>query len=187
PIFNAALGLAEATAEWQQIATDMGPALAVGAEGLSLLVARTPEEEARAIAVCVHEALEADKSVAIIAPDQTLARRICAELARFSVPLDDAAGTPLIRSRAGRLLRQAVSVLANRLAPVDIMALLRNRHVSLGLGRAKVATASQWLDLGVFRGQRPLPGFAGLHAAAAGDPGGNGLPRREVDAGKARR
>src|SRR5690606_5707258 len=82
-ILNAALGLAEATAEWQQIATDMGPALAAGAEGLSLLVARTPEEEARAIALCVHDALEAGKSVAIIAPDQTPARRICAELARL--------------------------------------------------------------------------------------------------------
>src|SRR5690606_40027276 len=128
PIFNAALGLAEATAEWQQIATDMGPALAVGAEGLSLLVARTPEEEARAIALCVHDALQAEKTVAIIAPDQTLARRICAELARFSIALDDPAGTPLLLSRAGRLVRQAVSVLANRLAPADLMALLRNRH-----------------------------------------------------------
>src|SRR5690606_41847143 len=171
PIFNAALGLAEATAEWQQIATDMGPALAVGAEGLSLLVARTPEEEARAIAVCVHEALEADKSVAIIAPDQTLARRICAELARFSVPLDDAAGTPLIRSPAGRLLRQAVSVLANRLAPAAIMALLRNRHVSLGLGRAEAAPASRWLDLGVIRGQRRRPGIAGFPVQVAGSSG----------------
>lgn len=184
-ILNAALGLAETTARWQTVADAMGPALDEGTRGLSLLVARTPEEEARAIALCVHEALEADKTVAIIAPDQTLARRISAELARFSVPLDDAAGTPLLLSRAGRLVRQAVSVLANRHAPVDIMALLANRHVALGLGRAKVAPASQWLDLGVLRGQRPPPGLAGLRMAVTGNLEGEGRPALRLDAGRA--
>ena len=175
-ILNAALGLPEATAQWQAVAQDLGAELQAGTQGLSLVVARTPEEEARAIAVCVHDALEHGKSVAIIAPDQTLARRICAELARFSVPLDDAAGTPLLLSRAGRLVRQAVSVLANGLNAVDIMALLRNRHVALGLGRGAVAPASEWLDLGILRGQRPLPGFDGLRRAVSDNR--DGITRR---------
>ncbi|WP_417578739.1 double-strand break repair protein AddB [Pelagibacterium sp.] len=186
-ILNAALGLPDATAKWQAIAQGMGPGLTEGTAGLSLMVARTPEEEARAIAVCVHDALSHDKSVAIVAPDQTLARRICAELARFGVPLDDAAGTPLLLSRAGRLVRQAVSVLANGLAAVDLVALLRNRHVALGLGRADVALAGQWLDLGVLRGQRPLPGFAGLRRAIADNL--EGITRRpalRLDQNKAR-
>lgn len=184
-VLNAALGLPQATAQWQEIASSLGPALGEATAGMSLLVARTQEEEARAIAVCVHDALEAGKSVAIIAPDQTLARRICVELARFSVALDDAAGTPLLLSRAGRLVRQAVSVLADELAAVDVMALLRNRHVTLGLGRAEVALASQWLDLGVFRGQRPLPGFEGLRQAVADNLAGNGRPPLRLDAEKA--
>lgn len=183
-ILNAALGLADATAQWQQVATGLGPAMADATGGLALVRARTPEEEARAIAVCVHDALEVGKSVAIISPDQTLARRICAELARFSVALDDAAGTPLLLSRAGRLVRQAVSVISGGLASVDVMALLRNRNVSLGLGRAKVALASQWLDLGVLRGQRPLPGFAGLRDAAAENLAGAGRPALRFDADK---
>src|SRR5690606_38552801 len=108
--------------------------------------------------------------------DQTLARRICSELARFDVQLDDAAGTPLLLSRAGRIVRQAVSVVANGLAAVDIMALLRNRNVSLGLGGARIAMASQWLDLGVLRGQRPLPLYAGLRQAVAENLAGLGRP-----------
>lgn len=184
-ILNAALGLPDATALWQKVATELGPGLDQGSQGLALVVARTPEEEARAIALCVHDALEADKTVAIIAPDQTLARRICAELARFGVALDDPAGTPLLLSRAGRLVRQAVWALANRLTAVEIMALLRNRHVCLGLGRAKVAMAAQWLDLGVFRGQRPLPGFAGFRAAVDDNLNGKGRPASRLDADKA--
>ncbi|HWJ89263.1 MAG TPA: double-strand break repair protein AddB [Pelagibacterium sp.] len=166
-ILNTSLGLPDETARWPLIVEHLGPALDEGTSRLSLIRARTPEEEARAIAVCVHDALDSGQSVAILAPDQTLARRICAELARFSIALDDAAGTPLLLSPAGRLVQQAISVLANGLAAVDVMALLRNRHVALGLGRADVALAAQWLDLGVFRGQRPLPGFDGLRRAVA--------------------
>ncbi|WMT92041.1 double-strand break repair protein AddB [Pelagibacterium sp. H642] len=185
-ILNAALGLPEATAQWQSVAERLGPAIGEAMEGVALVRARTPEEEARAIALCVHDALETGRSVAIISPDQTLARRICAELARFSVPLDDAAGTPLLLSRAGRLVRQAVSAAAGGLAAVDVMALLRNRNVSLGLGRAKVALASQWLDLAVFRSQRPPPGFDGLRLAVSENLGGAGRPALRLDADKAK-
>ncbi|RDE09397.1 double-strand break repair protein AddB [Pelagibacterium lacus] len=166
-MLDAALGLPETTAHWERLTRDLGPDLEQAVAGLSLIRARTPEEEARAIAIAVHEALAATppRAVAIIAPDQTLARRICAELARFDIALDDAAGTPLLRTRVGRLVRQAVSLVANGLAPVDLMALLRDRHVGLGLGRAAVSRAAQWLDLGALRGQRPLPGFAGLRKA----------------------
>ncbi|SDG25695.1 double-strand break repair protein AddB [Pelagibacterium luteolum] len=164
---NAALGLPDATADWARFAADRAKDLSMAANDLSLLRAKTPEEEARAIALCVHDALAKHLSVAIIAPDQTLARRICAELARFDIALDDAAGTPLTRSRAGRLVRQAVTVLANGLDPVDLMALLRNRHVTVGLGRAVVAPAAESLEMGALRGQRPLPGFDGLRRAIA--------------------
>ena len=184
-ILNAALGLPDATAQWQHVATRLGPAMENATAGMALIRARTSEEEARSIAVCVHDALEKGKSVAIISPDQTLARRICAELARFSVALDDAAGTPLLLSRAGRLVRQAISVAASGLSAVDVMALLRNRSVALGLGRADVALAGQWLDLGVFRSQRPLPGFAGLRDAVSENLGGAGRPALRLNAEKA--
>lgn len=165
-ILRQALALAEDTAYWPQAIDGLGPeAMRAGTEGMSLVLARTGEEEARAVALAARHALDAGESVAIVVADQTLARRISAELRRFAVEVDDAAGTPLIRARAGRLTQQVVTLLAGGLKPVDLMALLRNRHVALGLGRAATATAADWLDFGVLRGQRPLPGLAGLRAA----------------------
>ncbi len=159
---NAALALAPETARWGEIAQEID--LADAAEGVSLVRARTPEEEARAIAVAVHEALGRGRTAAVITPDQTLARRVAAELRRAGVEADDAAGTPLGLSRAGRLVRQAVTLVTGRYAPVDLMALLRNRHVELGLGRAFVAPNGEVLDIKVLRGQRPGAGIEGLKA-----------------------
>src|SRR5690606_38385745 len=50
---------------------------------------------------------------------------------------------------------------------------------------AKVAPASQWLDLGALRGQRPLPGYAGLRAAVAGNLAGEGRAALRLDPEKA--
>lgn len=182
-----ALALPGETALWAEAAADLGPALLVeAARGVSILAARTPEEEARAVAILARERLEAGGTVAIVSPDQTLARRIRAELARFSIPVDDAAGTPLALSRAGRLARQAAGLTMGGVSPVDAMALLRDRHVTLGMGRAALAAASGWLDLGVLRGQRPAPGIAGLRAGAIANREGRlAHPALKLDAAQA--
>lgn len=180
-----ALALPDETAGWADAMTP--DEIAAAAEGLSIVVARTPEIEARAIALAARDGLDKGQSVAIISPDQTLARRIGAELARFEVTLDDAAGTPLIQSRAGRLVRQIVTLVCGQVAPVDLIALLHNRHVALGMGRGAVAAATQWLDFGVLRGQRPAPGFAGLRKGATANlAGAISHPALTLDAEKAR-
>src|SRR5690606_22460532 len=61
-------------------------------EGVSVIAARNEDEEARAIALVARAALAAEKSVGIVTPDRNLARRIAAELARFEIFVDDAAG-----------------------------------------------------------------------------------------------
>lgn len=168
---NQALALAQHTAEWSQGVAEID--LAAAAAGVSVVRARTQQEEARAIAIAAHDALANGKTAAIIAPDQTLARRIAAELRRAGIEADDAAGTPLHLSRAGRLARQAVTLITGKYAPVDLMALLRNRHVTLGLGRARIAPAGEALDIKVLRGQRPGAGIEALKAIAhklAADP-----------------
>ncbi|WP_116652261.1 double-strand break repair protein AddB [Pelagibacterium sediminicola] len=162
---RAALVLAPETARWGEIGA--GIDMEAAAEGIALVAARNPEEEARAIAIAVHDALANHRTAAVITPDQTLARRIAAELRRAGINADDAAGTPLHLSRAGRLVRQAVTLVVGRYAPVDLMALLRNRHVELGLGRAHVAPIGETLDLKVLRGQRPGTGISGLKTIVA--------------------
>ena len=170
-LVRTALALAEHTAHWSDAraaAEDGDAALA----GLSILAARTEDEEARAIACAAREAVTNGKSVGIVTPDRNLARRIGAELRRFGIAVDDAAGTPLGQSQAGRLLRGAIAAVAANWAPVPLIALLRNRHVSLGRARTDIARLTDLVELGLLRGQRLAPGPDGLRDAIAANRDG---------------
>src|SRR5690606_369299 len=82
-----ALALADDTAHWDKAHRALAPSLPHAFADVDLLVARNPEEEARAVALAVRDALtrETPQTVAVITPDQGLARRIAAELARFDI------------------------------------------------------------------------------------------------------
>ncbi|SMQ85840.1 DNA helicase/exodeoxyribonuclease V, subunit B [Devosia lucknowensis] len=166
PLVNLALAPTAATALWSDQRFD-DASLAEALHGVSVVRARNEDEEARAMALAGRAALEAGKSVGIITPDRNLARRIAAELRRFDIVVDDAAGTPLFLSSAGRLARQVLALVVNRVTPVDLMALLRNRATTLGTDRVALAETVNRIDLLLLRGQRPSPGFAGLRALLA--------------------
>ncbi len=165
-LVNLALAPTAETASWS------GRRLADGLldkalAGVSIIQARNEDEEARAMALAARAALEQCQSVGIVTPDRNLARRIAAELRRFDIVVDDAAGTPLFHASAGRLARQVLNLATGLCAPVDVLALLRNRAASLGLERGAVAALADDIDLGLLRGQRPAPGIAGLRAMLA--------------------
>ena len=170
-LVNLALAPTPETAKWSvQRFTETDLELAL--DGVSVIRARNEDEEARAIALCGRAALEAGQSVGIITPDRNLARRIAAELKRFDIVVDDAAGTPLFHAPAGRLARQVLNLVTGGCAPVDLLALLRNRATTLGLERGAIAALADDIDLGLLRGQRPGPGTAGLRAMLAAHLGG---------------
>ncbi|MHA6299629.1 double-strand break repair protein AddB [Devosia sp. CAU 1758] len=165
-LVNLALAPTDETALWstRRLAdSDLDAALA----GVSIIRARNEDEEARAVALAARDALEQRQSVGIVTPDRNLARRIAAELKRFDIVVDDAAGTPLFHASAGRLARQVLNLVTGLCAPVDVLALLRNRATNLGLERGAVAALADDIDLGLLRGQRPAPGIAGLRAMLA--------------------
>lgn len=163
PLVNLALAPTARTALWSQ--QRFSPeALAEALAGVSIIQARNEDEQARAIALAARAALADRQSVGIVTPDRNLARRIAAELKRFSIEVDDAAGTPLFHAPAGRLARQVLNLVAGGCAPVDLLALLRNRATTLGLSRSAIASLADDIDLGLLRGQRPGPGIAGLRA-----------------------
>ncbi|KKB07890.1 double-strand break repair protein AddB [Devosia chinhatensis] len=165
-LVNHALALTADTAHWA--AHRPAPEnLEAALDGVAIIQARNEDEEARAIALAGRAALEAGRTVGIITPDRNLARRIAAELKRFAIHVDDAAGAPLFHSPAGRLARQILSLVANGIAPVDLMALLRNRATRLGLDPSALAPLVDRLDLLLLRGQRPAAGFSGLRALLA--------------------
>jgi ATP-dependent helicase/nuclease subunit B len=88
---------APTTDAWRQIVeraetTEIGR----GLEGLSLVEAEDPAQEALAVALILREALEEKgASVALVTPDRTLARCVASELASWEIEVDDSAGQPL--------------------------------------------------------------------------------------------
>ena len=157
---RAALAPASETPNWPvwRAALPVEDALA----GVAILAARNADVEARAIALAARATLIEGKTVGIVSRDQTLARRIAVELKRHGIIVDDAAGTPLYQSGVGRLARQVLAVAASDYAAIDIIALLRNAAVSLGLDRLEVRKVADHLDLKL-RKKRPLAGLEGLH------------------------
>lgn len=150
---------AAATDQWrttaQAVARDGDPL-----DGIAIVEAGDPREEALAIAISLREALQAGKQAALITPDRALARRVAAELTRWAIAADDSAGVPLAESDAGRFAR-LVAVVASTLAPVPLLALLRHPRSTFALEAAAIDA----LEQGVLRGPRPAPGFDGLRSA----------------------
>lgn len=160
-LVNRALALTKDTARWpEQRLTQLE--IGMACDGLSIVRGRNEDEEARAVALAARDTLARGKTVGVVTPDRNLARRIAAELRRFEIVVDDAAGTPLFQSAAGRLLRQILVVASGNCAPVDLMALLRNRAALFGLKRSEIGRLADDIELGLLRGQRPNPGLAGL-------------------------
>jgi len=170
-LVNRALALTDDTAQWsaRRLAP---PALDEALAGLSIIQARNEDEEARAVALSARAALERGKTVGIVSPDRNLARRIAAELGRFGILVDDAAGAPLFQAPAGRLARLLLALAAGGCSGLDLLALLRQRSVTFGLERGRLAALADAIDLGLLRGQRPAPGLAGLRAALAANVSG---------------
>lgn len=155
-LINEALRPAEATADWlAQIdrlraeAPDLDP-IAEGLKGLSLISARTEEEAAVACALLLREALETpDLTAALVTPDQELARRVAARLARWGVVADSSAGAPLAASPAAILARHVAALAVDPLDPVRLLAVAKHP-----LLRADAAAARD-LELKGLRGPAP--------------------------------
>lgn len=161
-LIRTALALPADTRDWPAQRGDVMAALA----GVGVLAAPNADLEARAIALRARAALAAGDTVGVVTRDQTLGRRIAAELGRFGIAVDDPAGTPLYQSAIGRLARQALAAAASDFAPIDLVALLRNGAVTLGRSRAEIGRLGETLDLGL-RGAHPRPGLDGIAALVA--------------------
>lgn len=163
-----ALRPAEGIAAWRVREPERwGRALA----GLSRLAAPDAQAEAAAIALTLRQAIEEKgTSAALVTPDRDLARRVSAELARHGVTADDSAGQPLAATPAGAFLRLLCRAVADDLAPVPLLALLKHPLAAGGLDRADWLTGIRLLERRALRGPRPAPGLAGLRAACGRNP-----------------
>ncbi|MBV9654986.1 MAG: double-strand break repair protein AddB [Acetobacteraceae bacterium] len=124
------------------------------------------QEEAVAIAMILRDALETPgRRAALVTPDRDLARRVAVELGRFGVVADDSAGEPLAETPPGTFLRLLVRAVAEELAPVPLLGLLKHPLAAAGLAPADCRAAARWLERLALRGPRPQPGLGGLRRA----------------------
>ena len=134
--------------------------------GLHVMECAGPEEEARAVALVLREALEdPGRTAALITPDRQLARRVAVELTRWRISIDDSAGVPLANTAIGSFLRLTAVMAAERFAPVPLLAALKHPFASGGTAASAFRTQVRRLERRVLRGPRPAPGLAGLAAA----------------------
>jgi inactivated superfamily I helicase len=174
-LLREALRPAPVTDAWQARA----PALAREAEaataGLALIEAANAREEAGAIAVAIREALETPgRRVALVTPDAQLARRVTAELARFSVIPDDSLGRPLANAPPAVFLRLLAEAAALPPEPVRLAGLLQHPLMRAGTSRRDHLALARAYEREVLRrdagvGLRPgaLPPWPGAGEAGA--------------------
>lgn len=126
--------------------------------GMTIVEAADQREEALAIAIVLREALHEEKTAALVTPDRALARRVCAELTRWNIDIDDSAGLPLADSEAGRLARLAVMAAEEGAVPSTILAFLNHPYL-----RGVFATDDVALfEIACLRGARPAGGVKAL-------------------------
>ena len=135
--------------------------------GVRTLELADPAEEAQAIALALREALEEPgRAAALVTPDRNLARRVSAHLRRWGIEADDSAGRPLSQTPPGTVLLAAASAVAERFAPVPLLALLKHPLVMAGETRLAWLDGVRLLDR-VLRGPRPPAGLDGITARLA--------------------
>lgn len=151
------------TDAWRNLAEREKDAFASALDGLSLVEAATPREEALVIACALREALETSgRRAALVTPDRGLARRVAAELARWDIAIDDSAGKPLSRTVPGTFLALLARAAAEQFAPVPLLALLKHPLCACGMVRADFLRLARRLEEAVLHGLRPGPGLSGI-------------------------
>jgi ATP-dependent helicase/nuclease subunit B len=162
PLLSRALLPAKALSAWRVVSGETPPAL----DGLWRLTAADQQEEADAIAVVLRDALETPGArAALVTPDRVLANRVAAALLRFGVVADDSAGEALVDSPPAVFLRLTIRAVAEGLAPVPLLALLKHPLTAAGLSPASCRRGARALELACLRGPRPGPGYAGIRMA----------------------
>ena len=155
-ILSRALAPARTLGSWREPS-------AMRPDGIARLAAADQQQEAEAIALVLRATLETPgRRAALVTPDRDLAGRVTAALMRFGIVADDSAGEKLADTPNAVFLRLLVRAIADDLAPVALLALLKHPFCAAGLSPAECRSRARQLELAALRGPRPPPGLAGI-------------------------
>ncbi|QDO96208.1 double-strand break repair protein AddB [Ferrovibrio terrae] len=139
--------------------------------GLQRIDAPGPREEALSIALAMRETLETPgRTAALITPDRMLARRVCLELARYGITVDDSAGMPLIQTAPAVFLRLLAAAVAEDFAAVPLLALLKHPFCRVGMARGDLLRWTRRVERKLLRRSRPAVGLVQLVSDLASKP-----------------
>ena len=150
----------EQSAAWMQL-----PKMRKKMPNLRQMIAEDSAEEAIAIAILVRKALEVDgQRIAIVTPDRELALRVSTQLKRWGIDANDSAGSALLKTANGTLLKAVIFAIAQGFAPNRLLAILQHPLVHTGEERLAWLKKVRQLDL-VLRGPILGHGLAaiGMH------------------------
>lgn len=169
-VLKAALLPALETGRWREIRPQFcEDGLAEGLAGVSLVEAANDRQEAAAIALILRHALETpSRTAALVTPDRMLAGRVCAELERFGVSVDDTGGQPLAASAPAELLRLILAACFGGNDPLVLAGLLSHRLLLAGHDRQSARKLAEHIELACIREARSLPSLATLEEACLG-------------------
>ncbi|ARN82756.1 double-strand break repair protein AddB [Methylocystis bryophila] len=147
-----ALRPADTTQMWRGFREALGAEFPAALEGVSLVEAPDENLEALALALFMREALETkERTAALITPDRQAARRVCAELARFGIEVDDSGGAPLASTPLGSLARRLAAMTEDGASCLDAAALLSHSQTRLGLARSEIEALLPFAEAAVLR------------------------------------
>jgi len=159
---------AETVGAWR----NMSPVDPDALRNFTLCECATASAEAGVIALRLRASLmRKDATAALVTADRGLARRVAAELKRWSIEIDDSAGVPLGKSPPGVFLRLVARLIAERAAPVAFLAALKHPLAAGGEPPENFRRMLRSVERAVLRGARPETDLGGLRRAlqAAGE------------------
>lgn len=168
-LVSLALRPAPVTDQWLHDGPALGDMI-TATQGLSLIEAKSPRDEANAIALAMRQAVVNGEKAALITPDRVLARRVTAALDRWRLRPDDSAGRPLALSAPGRFLRHCAAILAGETTSEGLIALLKHPIAHSAGARGPHLRHLRELELYLRRRMIPFPDAAAIDAWAAADP-----------------
>jgi len=171
-LISLALRPAPVTDQWRVEGRELGD-LRDACQGLTLIEARDPRQEALALALILREAAETGTSAALITPDRLLARRVTSALDRWGIIPDDSAGQPLQQTAPGRLLRHVATFLGQPITIADLLVLLKHPLCATGAdtsARGEHLRLTRDLELELRRNGPAFPSPDALRTWAAKKP-----------------
>jgi ATP-dependent helicase/nuclease subunit B len=159
-LIGEALKPAETTTSWRDFAAGADrQRFELALKAVERVDCPSLHEEAQVIALRLRQALEEPgKRAALVTPDRNLARRVCGELRRWGIEIDDSAGRPLSLTPPAVFLRLTAAMIAERAAPAALLALLKHPLAACGLMPVACRSLARRLDRHL-RGPRPRPGL----------------------------